>query len=244
MVYLLLSGFIGSFIPAIFFAMAQSKIDSAIAGTLNSLTPLFTLILGVSFFKFKTRWYNVLGVIIGLVGALGLIYASSNNRFDINLGYSSLIILASICYAFNVNWIKVYLKELNSFTITVFTFFYIGIPSFIWVIIFSDIPNKLYTQPETLFGLGYLSILAIVGTAIALIAFNRLIKVSSPVFASSVTYMIPIVAIIWGIIDGEIFKVGYFLWFGLIIGGVLLVNASPGRMQNIGTKIFFKRRVR
>lgn len=244
MFYLLLSGFIGSFIPAIFFAIAQSKIDSAIAGTLNALTPLFTLILGISFFKFKTRWYNVLGVIVGLAGALGLVYASSTGRFDVNLGYASLIILATICYAFNVNWIKVYLKELNSFTITIFTFFYIGIPSFIWVIVFSDIPNKLYNQPETLIGLGYLSILAVVGTAIALIAFNRLIKVSSPVFASSVTYLIPIVAIIWGVIDGEVFKASYVLWFSLIIGGVLLVNASPGRIQNIGSKILFKRKAR
>lgn len=242
--YLILSGFIGSFIPALAFALAQTKIDSAVAGTLNALTPLFTLILGVSFFRFKTRWYNVLGVIIGLGGALGLIYASSNGSFELNFSYSSFIILATICYAFNVNFIKVYLKELNSFTITIFTFFYIGIPSFLWVIFFSEIPNKLYSQPETLIGLGYLSILAIVGTAIALIAFNRLIKVSSPIFASSVTYMIPIVAIIWGVIDGEVFKTSYILWFSLIIGGVLLVNTSPGRLYNIGTRILIKRKAR
>ena len=153
-----------------------------------------------------------------------------------------LIILATICYAFNVNWIKVYLKELNAFTITIFTFFYIGIPSFIWVIVFSEIPHKLYSQPETFIGLGYLSILAVFGTAIALIAFNKLIKVSSPIFASSVTYMIPIVAILWGVIDGEVFKPSYALWFSLIIGGVLLVNASPRRMLNVGSKIFFKQK--
>jgi drug/metabolite transporter (DMT)-like permease len=241
--YLILSGFIGSFIPALSFALAQTKIDSAVAGTLNALTPLFTLILGVSFFRFKARWYNVLGVIIGLGGAMGLIYASSSSSFEINFGYASLIILATICYAFNVNFIKVYLKELNSFTITVFTFFYIGIPSFLWVIFFSEIPGKLYSQPETLIGFGYLSILAVLGTAIALIAFNRLIKVSSPIFASSVTYMIPIVAIIWGIIDGEVFKTSYILWFSLVVGGVLLVNTSPGRLYNIGTRILFKRKI-
>jgi drug/metabolite transporter (DMT)-like permease len=240
--YLILSGFIGSFSPALFFALAQTKIDSAVAGTLNALTPLFTLILGVSFFKFKTRWYNVLGVAIGLAGALGLIYASSIGSFELNFGYSLLIIVSTICYAFNVNWIKVYLKELNSFTITVFTFFYIGIPSIIWVIFFSEIPSKLYSKPETLIGIGYLSILAVVGTVIALIAFNRLIKVSSPIFASSVTYMIPVVAIIWGVVDGEVFKASYVIWFLLIIGGVLLVNASPARIHNIGSRIFFKRK--
>jgi len=242
MIYLILSGFIGSFLPAIFFAVAQTKIDSALAGTLNALTPLFTIALGVSFFKLKTRWYNVLGVIIGLTGAIGLIYASSNGGFVFNLKYSSLVILATICYAFNVNWIKVYLKELNSFTITVFTFFYIGIPSFTWVIVFSDIPAKVINNPNNLIGLGYLSILAVVGTAIALIAFNKLIKVSSPVFASSVTYMIPVVAILWGIIDGEIFKTSYILWFSMIVGGVLLVNSSPQRIHNIGSKLFLRRK--
>lgn len=242
MVYLIISGFIGSFLPAILFAVAQTKIDSAVAGTLNALTPLFTIILGISFFKLKTRWYNILGVIIGLVGAVGLIYASSNGEFVFNLKFSSLVMLATICYAFNVNWIKVYLKDLNSFTITIFTFFYIGIPSLAWVLFFSDIPNKIYTNPGNLAGLGYLSILAVVGTAIALVAFNKLIKVSSPVFASSVTYMIPIVAILWGIIDGEIFRASYILWFLLIIGGVLLVNSSPRRIHNIGSAILFKQR--
>ena len=242
MLYLLLSGFIGSFLPAILFAVAQTEIDSAIAGTLNALTPLFTIILGVSFFSLKTRWYNIAGVMIGLAGALGLIYASSDGSFVFNLKYSALVIFATICYAFNVNWIKVYLKELNSFTITVFTFFYIGVPLFIWVVFFSDIPHKLYTVPDTFIGLGYLSILAVFGTAIALVAFNKLIKVKSPVFASSVTYMIPIVAIIWGIIDGEVFKTSYALWFSLIIGGVLLVNASPRRMLNVGSKILFKKK--
>lgn len=241
-IYLTISGAVGSLIPALLFAIAQTKIDSGLAGTLNALTPLSTLVLGIMFFKISTKWYNILGVLIGLLGAVGLIYASSEQSFVFNMKYAFLIIIATICYAFNVNFIKFYLKELNSLTITVLTFFYIGIPAFLYVILFSDIPSKIFSSTETLAGLGYLSLLAIVGTGLALIAFNKLIKISSPIFASSVTYMIPIVALIWGIIDGEVFKFSYLIWFFLILAGVLLVNASPNRRMNIGSRILFKHR--
>jgi len=225
--YLILSGVIGSLIPSFMFAIAQTQISSFLAGTLNSLVPLFTLFMGLAFFKFKSTWYNIAGVIIGLVGAVGLIYASSGNLgFVVNIKYASLIIIAAICYAFNVNFIKLYLKEIDSLTITALTFFYIGIPSLIYVVAFSDIPNKLYYEENSLIGFGYISLLSIFGTGIALIAFNKLIKMSSPIFASSVTYIIPIVAIAWGIIDGEIFKLIYLIWFVLILAGVLLVNTS------------------
>jgi drug/metabolite transporter (DMT)-like permease len=209
------------------FAIAQTQISSFLAGTLNSLTPLFTLFMGLAFFNMKAKWFNILGVFIGLMGALGLIYASSGNLgFVINAKYSTLVLIAAICYAFNVNFIKVYLKQLDSLTITALTFFYIGIPSLIYTLIFSDIPSKIIHEDNALTGLGYISILSIFGTGIALIAFNKLIKMSSPIFASSVTYIIPIVAILWGIIDGEIFKLVYLIWFVLILIGVLLVNTS------------------
>lgn len=240
-VNLAISGLIGSLIPALLFAKAQTGIDSNLAGTLNALTPLFTLLMGISFFKLKTRWYNIIGVLIGLVGAIGLIYVNGSKGFVFNFSYSALIILATLCYAFNVNFIKLKMKEINSLTITVLTFFYMGIPSFIYVAFFSEIPGKLISNPENLKGLGYLSILSIVGTGLALIAFNKLIKVSSPIFASSVTYLIPIVAILWGIIDGEAFKFSYILWFILIIFGILLVNASPSRGMNIGSRLLFFR---
>jgi len=240
---LALSGLVGSLFPALLFAKAQTGIDSNLAGTLNALTPLFTLLMGISFFKLKTRWYNIVGVLIGLLGAIGLIYVNEEHGFAFNFSYAILVILATICYAFNVNFIKTKLKSISSLTITVLTFFYIGIPSFIYVVFFSEIPHKIISNSENLIGLGYLSILSIVGTGLALVAFNRLIKVSSPIFASSVTYLIPIVAIIWGIIDGESFKFNYILWFLLIIFGILLVNASPSRGMNIGSRLlFFKKR--
>lgn len=241
---LLLSGFIGSLIPSFMFAIAQTGIDSNLAGTLNSLTPLFTLAMGLAFFKLKSRWYNILGVFIGLIGAIGLIYVNGSKGFAFNINYAALVIVATICYAFNVNYIKVYLKELDSLTITTFTFFFIGIPSLIYVLAWTDIPQKIFISGTAWAGLGYLSVLAIVGTGLALIAFNKLIKMSSPVFASSVTYLIPVVAIIWGVIDGEIFKPSYLLWFLLIIIGVFLVNASPYRLLNISSRLLFGKRAK
>ena len=241
--YLIISGIIGSLIPAFLFAIAQTGISSSLAGILNSLTPLFTLLLGLIFFNIRSRWYNMMGVFIGLIGAIGLIYISSGNQgFAFNLKFASLVIIASLCYGFNVNFIKLYLKQLDSLTITAFTFFYIGIPSFIYVILFSEIPDKLINEESALLGLGYVSILSIVGTGIALIIFNKLIKISSPIFASSVTYIIPVVAIVWGIIDGEVFKFSYVIWFTLIIIGVLLVNAKSGTYSNISSWLLFGKR--
>lgn len=239
---LLISGIIGSVIPSWLFATAQTQIDSAMAGTLNALTPLFTLLIGVLFFKYKTRWLNVLGVIIGLVGAIGLIMASSQHALEANIKYSLLVVAATLCYAINVNIIKSYLSHLGSLTITALTFFYVGIPLTLFVLFASNVPSNLVNHPETLIGLGYLSILSVVGTALALIAFNKLIKTSSPVFASSVTYLIPVVAIAWGIIDGEIFKLSYAIWFIIIILGVFLVNAKPGTYANLGSKLLFGKR--
>ncbi len=224
---LFLSGIIGSVIPALLFAIAETRIESGLAGTLNSLTPLFTLLLGMAFFGFKTRWINVLGVLIGLAGAVGLMISSSGNHLGGEFWYSFLVVIASVCYAINVNLVKRYFSGLNSMQITVMTFFYIGIPTLIWVLFFTRIPNLLWTHPDVWEGMGYLAILSVVGTGLALIAFNKLIKMSSPVFASSVTYIIPIVAIMWGILDGERFTVVYFFWMMLILGGVFLVNAKP-----------------
>jgi drug/metabolite transporter (DMT)-like permease len=239
---LFIAGLIGSFIPAFMFAIAQTGINSSLAGTLNSLTPLFTLLLGLLFFKQKSRWFNVMGVIIGLIGALGLINQNGGHDFSFNFNYAALIIIATICYAFNVNFIKVYLKDLDSMTITAFTFFFIGIPTFLYILFFSGIPDKLITHTENLKGLIYVGILSVVGTGLAMIAFNNLIKVNSPLFASSVTYMIPVVAVIWGIIDGEVFALLDIVWFLMILFGVFLVNAHPGRPGNISSFILFRRK--
>ncbi len=239
---LIISGIIGSVLPALLFAIAETGIDSSLAGTLNSLTPLFTLIIGLSFFKIHARWFNVLGVLIGLAGAIGLILVSGKGDLRGDIFYSGLVVIASICYAINVNLVKTFFKEMNALDITVLTFFFVGIPTLIYVLIFTEIPQTLFSNSKAWEGMGYLSVLSIVGTGLALIAFNKLIQLSSPVFASSVTYLIPVVAILWGLVDGESLSFSYFLWFLLILFGVFLVNANPYSKLNLSSRILFWRK--
>lgn len=234
LIWLGISGVIGSLLPAFLFAKAQTGINSSTAGLLNSLTPLFTLIVGLTLFGIKTRWINVLGVIIGLLGAAGLISQSGGNSFEFNISYATYIIVATIFYAINVNLIKTKLKHINAIAITSLTFGLVGIPAMFILVFMTDFVNKISTQAEALTGLGFIAILAVVGTGIAMIAFNTLIKFTSALFASSVTYLIPIVAISWGILDSERFEPQYFVWILMIIGGVILVNRKKSdRNSNI-----------
>ncbi|MCU0371162.1 MAG: EamA family transporter [Bacteroidales bacterium] len=222
--YFTLVGLIGSGFPAFLFARAQTGIDSSLAGILNSLTPLFTLIIGIGFFSLQTRWFNIAGVLVGLAGAIGLISISGGKTFEFNFQYAIYIIIATICYATNVNVVKYKLRDTDALTITVFSFFTIGIPVLLYLLIFTDFVHQMRHEPETLKGLGYVSILAIVGTGLALVAFNKLVKLASPVFAASVTYLIPVVAVSWGFIDGEHLSPLSFLWMAVILAGIFLVN--------------------
>jgi drug/metabolite transporter (DMT)-like permease len=220
----LLVGLIGSGFPAFLFAKAQTGIDSSLAGILNSLTPLFTMLVGLSFFSMKPKWFNIVGVLIGLTGAIGLISISGGKGFEFNFQYAVYIIIATICYAINVNIVKYKLKDTDALTITAFSFFTIGLPVLIYLLVFTGFLTQITSEPGALKGLGYITILAVVGTGIALIAFNKLVKIASPIFAASVTYLIPIVAVIWGAIDAEKMETISFLWMGVILLGIFLVN--------------------
>ena len=223
---LVIVGLVGSGAPAFLFARAQTGIDSNLAGVLNSLTPLFTLLIGISFFSLKTRWFNVTGVLIGMMGAIGLISISGNGDFGFNFSYAVYVLLATICYAINVNVVKKYLKELDALTITAVSFLIVGLPTMIYLMVLTDFITQIDTGEEAITGLVYLIILAVAGTVLALIAFNYLIKIKSPLFAASVTYLIPVIAVVWGIIDGEKFNLLYILWIILILTGVFLVNLN------------------
>lgn len=217
-------GTIGSLIPAFLFAAAQKGIDSSLAGILNSLTPLFTLLLGMAFFRTRPKWFNVAGVFIGLSGALGLVSVSGNGNFSFNMGFAILIIIAAICYAINVNTIKAFLQDVEPITITAMSFFTVGPIAAAYLFTGTSFMTTVGGNSEALKGLGYLAILSIGGTGLALMLFNTLIQLTSAVFASSVTYFIPVVAVMWGIADGEKFRAGFLIWICLVIAGVLLVN--------------------
>ena len=222
-------GTVGSLIPAFLFAAAQTGIDSSLAGILNSLTPLFTLLIGLLFFRTKPAWFNILGVFLGLAGAIGLVYVSGAGNFTVNMGYAAFVIIAALCYAVNVNTIKAFLQEVDSVTITSLAFFTVGPIALAYLLLFTPFTITLATNPDALSGMGYIAILAIVGTGLALMIFNKLILMTSAVFASSVTYVVPVVAVLWGIADGEHFKPGFLFWILMVIFGVLMVNTSSLR---------------
>tara|TARA_R110001583_G_scaffold61034_2_gene180873 strand:+ start:13034 stop:13906 length:873 start_codon:yes stop_codon:yes gene_type:complete len=223
--YLILNGFVGTFFPVFLFAYAIENIDSSIASILNSLTPLNTLIFGALVFGFGFKRRQLIGVLIGLFGTLMLILKGAEVNPSQDYFYASFILLASVGYALNVNILKKYLHDLDAFSITVGNFALLIIPTLI-VLSFTDFYTTFEITETSSKAILYISILSIFGTGLAKIMFNRLIQISNPIFSSSVTYLIPIVAISWGILDGEKISVMQFGSGFIILLGVYLVNKS------------------
>lgn len=194
--FIALTSIFGTFLPVYLFAIALSKIDGSISSILNSLTPLNTLIAGILFFKMDVQRRQIFGVIIGFVGCVLLILFGDDESTTENYYYALLIVLASICYGVNVNLIKKYLSDLKPLTISTGNFLVILFPALI-VLYFSGF-FEITHEPKVITSLGYIAILGIVGTGLSNILFFKLIQISSPVFASSVTYLIPVVAILLG----------------------------------------------
>lgn len=231
--YFALAGVVGNGIPPFLFAIAQTRIDSYLAGVLNSLTPLFTLLVGVMFFGIRTRWINVLGVILGLVGAVGLLTAVHDPALGNGIVYGLIIVLATIFYAFNMNIIKKFLVGFDAMTITSVVFTIIGIPAVIYLFAGTEFVETMALGKLSWISFGYVAILAIFGTAISMVIHNWLIRRTSALFASTVTYMMPIVSIFWGVLDGEAFLLIYLLWITLILAGVYMANRNPGLIRRL-----------
>lgn len=217
------TGLVSNLIPAILFALAQTKIESSLTGILNALTPIFTVIIAVHYFKFKIRLQQIAGIIIGLAGTALLSFINSSGSFGNLNVYLWLIVLATICYALNLNVIKYYLSGMDSLTITSMALFVSGPVSLI-ILPFTDFFNKFNFSYEYLFALFCIALLGIFGTAIALILYTKLIKISSTLFASSVTYLIPIVAVIWGYMDDELLFPLHFVGMIFILLGIYFIN--------------------
>lgn len=220
--WLFLSGLLGSFIPAFFFAIAETEIDSAVASILNSLVPLNTILLGFAIFKITSTKRQILGVIIGFIGTAILILKGAELNPNQNYLYAIYVIASTLMYAANVNIIKRYLQDVKPLTIAVGNYVFIIIPALI-ILLFSDFfTAKTFDNPDLLSALMYVTILSIFGTAIAKVVFFKLVQISTPVFASSVTYIMPIVALSWGILDGESFSLIQGFAAMLILLGVYL----------------------
>jgi drug/metabolite transporter (DMT)-like permease len=219
---LLIAGFIGSFFPAFLFMKSETRIDSALAGMLNSLTPVFTLIIGVLFHRTVFKWFQFVGLALGLAGALGLILAHDGLHFGNINGYALYIVLATCFYAISINQIKSKLSHLTGVQVTSFSFLFIGPVALVYLLTTDFSP--VVAIPEWPVHLLALAALGIVGTALAMLMMNSLLRNTSAIGASSVTYIIPVFAIMWGLLDGESITVLHLICMCFILAGVYLIN--------------------
>ncbi len=218
----IVSGFIGNFIPAYLFCIAETRIDSALAGILNSLTPLFTILVGIVFYKTQTTTIKFLGILIGFVGLTFLLLTGREMHFE-NLSYASLVLLATMMYGVNVHTVGRNLKEIGSIQIASVAFSFLILPSAA-VLFFTGFFDYNFKDPIVLHSVFMSAILGMVGTSMASILFYYLVKKAGILFGSLVTYGIPIVAVVWGLIYGESLEPMQVICLGVILLGVYIVN--------------------
>lgn len=218
------------FFPAYLFSAAETNLNSSMAGILNALTPLFTSVFAITFWGQSISGKQWLGLAIGFFSTLCLILIDLNAEFSLNQ-YALLIIIATICYGANINIVKNYLSDVNSFHITTVAVSFAGLLAFLFLP-FSDYEGYYIVERSQIYPLISLIILGVLGTAVAQLIQNRLIQKSSVAFASSTTYAIPVVAVLWGLLDGE--KLALFHYLGMmgIIAGVWILKEN--RMNSEG----------
>jgi drug/metabolite transporter (DMT)-like permease len=224
---LFVSGMMGIFIPSFLFATAQTRMQSSVAGMLNTLTPLFTMIIGAFVFKQRVTRFAIIGTVIGLAGTTLISFSRSGGSVVGFNAFALLIVLACLCYASNLNFVKFSILDLPALTITSGSLLLIGPLAAIYLFAFTRFVEKLTTHEGAWTAFGYVALLGLMSTAVATILFNKLVKITSPLFTSSVTYLIPIVGVMWGVLDGEQLQAGHFIGMVAIIGGVYLANRRP-----------------
>lgn len=215
-------GMFGSLLPAFLFAAAQTRLPSSVAGILNALTPLFTMLIGVIFFTQRLSLRTLAGLLIGLGGTAYLILAGSDSGLEGINYHALLVVLATIFYGANLNIIKYKIPDLTARAITSISLLFVGPIAAVYLFTLTDFTAHL--NESNLWPILSVIILGVLGTAVALILFNELVKITTPVFTSSVTYLIPVVAVFWGLADDESLMPYHLIGMGLIIAGVYLIN--------------------
>lgn len=218
---LLVVGITGTGLPSILFPLAQTEISSSVAGILNSMTPLFTLVLGIIIFRARFIWAKLAGVLLGLTGVSMLLIFGNEVGLKGNMWYGLFIVLATLCYATSANVVGAHLKSMRSLLISAVAFAMVGVPAGI-ALFTTDFTYRLTHHTDGWLALGYVAILALISTVFASIIFFRLVQITSPVFSSMVSYLVPIVALFWGVLDGETITILHFAGMGLILFGVYL----------------------
>lgn len=218
----ILSGLLGSFFPAYLFCVAETRIDSSLAGILNALTPLFTIIIGIAFFQLKAGRRKIIGVLVGFIGLCLLIAPKGDFRFE-DFSYSLLVLLATVFYGINVNMVGRHMQGVGSLNIASLAFVFLIIPTLVILYVTGYFALPLL---QTAFIISTLAsvVLGVCGTAIASILFYMLVKRAGTLFASMVTYGIPFIAVLWGLWGGETITLLQVGCLGIILVGVYLVN--------------------
>lgn len=218
--FLVVVGFFGNLLPAYFFSKAETQLSSSVTGVLNALTPLCVLLVGVMLFAQPFRMRKLYGLLLAFGGAVALAWLGGGQHTDWTANaYALYVLLATLCYGISANTIKFRLQGLSAVEIASSAFLTM-LPLALGYLAFSDFGTVLSTHPQAWRALGFITILAVVGTAFALLIFNYLIQIKSPVFATTVTYLIPIVAIAWGVNDGETLVWGQLIAIVVILLGV------------------------
>jgi len=223
--YLLGAGLLGSLLPAFLFAIAQTKLESAVTGVLNGLVPIFTILIGLFLFGQKQTPKVWIGVFVGFIGTFILVTAGSSGFSGFN-GYALLVILASFCYASNLNLIKMHLSQIPALSVTSISLLLVGPIAAIHLFFFTEFSSTILYDKEVQQSAFYIVLLGILGTAIALIIFNRILQMTSALFTSSVTYIIPAIAIFWGLLDNEIITFTHYIGMAAVGAGVYIANSN------------------
>ena len=221
--WILITAYTGTFFPVYLISYGQTEIESGLASIITTVTPINTLIIGIIFFSLTFSIKQLLGLFIGLVGAVLLLYEASETNLNSNIYFSFFIYLTTVGYAASVNLIKKYLTNIPPEAVTAGIFLSISPPAII-VLYFSDFTDLNFQDPLILKSIFFVLVLGVFGSAIAQTLFNKFVKISSPIFASAVTYTMPVVAIFWALIDGEILSIMQFFATAIILIGVYLVN--------------------
>ena len=222
--YAVLMGLCGSAVPAFLFATAQTRVESGIAGILNSLTPIFILVTGLVFFNVRYTWQQTLGVVVGFIGCAGLILLSHqpHGTYDNHFAYALLIVVATVLYGLSNQILMRFLSNRSTLHITPVAFFYAGIGTAL-ILLTTDFGAAMQ-QPGAWNGLGYVALLAACGSAFALLLYNRLAQRTGVAFAGTVTYVMPVISIMWSYADNEFIGWQHFGAMALILLGVFLVR--------------------
>lgn len=228
--WVVVAGFFGNFLPMFLFPIAQQKVSSSLAGILDALVPMFVLVFGYMFFGIKSRWSQVVGGIIGFVGAGSLIYFSDSSSESSHFWYAMLVVLAGASYGINALVIKEKIPNLTSIKLTAAVFTFWSVPSFV-ILYFTGLFKNFQLTESRIQALGALGFLTIFGTAIAMALYYKLIQNTTSVFASSVSYLLPLVAIVWGILDGERFTFWYIIGGTFILTGIYLIREKKKNLK-------------